>query len=146
MNRFVVVGFIAVVLTTVSGCGKNDPDSLTKESISQINDLASAIEKKESTDKIKSLAEKLKATQDKIQALKLSPEDQKKLMEKYQKETMEALSKLVKAAMGNPEAMAALSSVGGLGDKVSLGGSTTAGTTQTGSGPVATGAPGGRKK
>jgi hypothetical protein len=135
MKRLYALGFVAALLAATPGCSKNDPDSLTKQSISDMNDLASAIEKKESTDKIKSMAEKLKATQDKIVALKLSPDDSKKLMEKYQKEMMDALSKLMKAAMGNPEAMAALSSVGGLGDKIQVSsGGSTPGTTTTGSG------------
>ena len=135
MKRLYALGFVAALLAATPGCSKNDPDSLTKQSISDMNDLASAIEKKESTDKIKSMAEKLKATQDKIVALKLSPDDSKKLMEKYQKEMMDALSKLMKAAMGNPEAMAALSSVGGLGDKIQVSsGDSTPGTTTTGSG------------
>jgi hypothetical protein len=57
---------------------------------------------------------------------------------------MDALSKLVKAAMGNPEAMAALSSVGGLGDKFQVSSSgTTPGTTTAGSGG-STGTPIGR--
>jgi hypothetical protein len=114
MKRLIVLGFVAVVLATTTGCGK-DPDSLTKESISQMNDLSTAIEKKESIDTIKSLAEKYKATNEKIAALKLSPEDAKKLMEKYQKEQLEAFNKMVKAVMGNPEAMSALTAMGGLG-------------------------------
>jgi peptidoglycan hydrolase CwlO-like protein len=117
MKRLLVISLVAALLATVPGCSKNDPDSLTKQSISDMNDLASAIEKKESTDKIKSLAEKMKTTQDKLSALKLSPDDQKKLAEKYQKEIMDAAMKLMAAAMKNPEAMTALSSVGGLGDK-----------------------------
>jgi len=144
MKRLYAVGFVAALLAATPGCSKSDPDSLTKQSISDMNDLASAIEKKESTDKIKSLAEKLKATSDKIAALKLTPDESKKLMEKYQKETMDALSKLVKAAMANPEAMAALSSVGGLGDKyqVSFNGTIPGGTT-TGSGSTPMAGPGG---
>src|ERR1700721_1528322 len=116
MKGLCVFGFVAALLVSVSGCGSKDPEGLTKQSISQMNDLAAAIEKKESTDTIKSLAEKYKATNEKLSALKLSPDEAKKIMEKYAKEQMEAGMRMLKAAMANPEAMVALSSMGGLGD------------------------------
>ena len=116
MRRFVVLGFIAALFATVPGCSKNDPESLTKQSISELNDLAAAIEKKESSDKIKSLAEKWKVTLEKLKALNLSPEDQKNLQEKYLKEKLDAMSNLMNAAMKNPEGFAALSSLGEMGD------------------------------
>jgi hypothetical protein len=132
MKRLLVFGLVAALFVAVPGCSKSDPDSLTKQSISDMNDLTAAIEKKESSDKIKSLAEKMKATQDKLSALKLSPEDQKKLAEKYQKELMDAAMKLMNAAMKNPEAMAALSSIGGMGDKFQVSSSGAPGTAPAG--------------
>ncbi|HEV3438712.1 MAG TPA: hypothetical protein VG122_15210, partial [Gemmata sp.] len=67
MKRFIVLGFVAMLLVSAPGCSSNDPDSLSKQSISQMNDLAAAIEKKESPDKIKSLVEKWKATVEKLE-------------------------------------------------------------------------------
>ncbi len=148
MKRVIIIGFVAILLVSAPGCGSNDPDSLTKQSISQMNDLAAAIEKKESIDKIKSLAEKLKATHEKIASIKLSPEETSKLTEKYSKEQMEAGMKIAKAVMTNPEAMTAITSAGGLGDnlQVSAGGTTTTTTTTSGFGSGTTGGGGGKKK
>ncbi len=113
MKRFIVLGFVAMLLVSAPGCSSNDPDSLSKQSISQMNDLAAAIEKKESPDKIKSLVEKWKATVEKMEALKLSDDEKKKLAEKYQKETLEASKKLLAAVTANPEGGMALASLGG---------------------------------
>jgi outer membrane murein-binding lipoprotein Lpp len=145
MKRLYVFGIFTALLVSVSGCGSKDPEGLTKQLISQTNDLAAAIEKKESTDTIKSLAEKMKATSEKRSALKLTPEEAKQLMEKYAKEQLEAGMRLAKAVMGNPEAMAAITSIGGLGDQiqVSSGGTTTT-TTTSGFGSGTTGGTGGR--
>jgi hypothetical protein len=119
MKRFNMYGIVAVLLVSAPGCSSNDPDSLAKQSISQMNDLAAAIEKKESPDKIKAIAEKLKATMEKLKALKLSDEEMKKLQEKYQKESTQAAQKMLAAAMANPEGATALASLGGggFGDK-----------------------------
>jgi hypothetical protein len=123
MKRLIVLGFVAALLVSAPGCSSNDPDSLSKQSISQMNDLAAAIEKKESPDKIKSLVEKWKATVEKMEALKLSDDEKKKLAEKYQKESLEASKKLLAAAMANPEGAVALASLGGggIGDKSQAG-------------------------
>jgi hypothetical protein len=115
MKRSIVLGFVAALLVSAPGCSSNDPDSLSKQSISQMNDLAAAIEKKESPDKIKSLVEKWKATVEKLEALKLSDDEKKKLAEKYQKETLEASKKLFAAVTANPEGAVALASLGGGG-------------------------------
>jgi hypothetical protein len=146
MKRVVVFGLVAVLLASSTGCGSNDPDALTKKMISQTNDLAAAIEKKESADTIKSLAGKLKETNEKIAALKLSPEQAKELMGKYAKEQMEAGLRMMKAAMANPEAMAALSSLGGLGNGMEISGGTTTTTTSSGGSSVTTGGSVGKKK
>jgi hypothetical protein len=105
MNRLYVLGFATALLVLVPGCGSNDPDSLMKKRISLSNDLASVIEKKESTDKIKAIVEKIKANEDKFASIKMSADDSKKLMEKYQKELVEAGMKAFKAAIANPEGM-----------------------------------------
>src|ERR1700722_3689346 len=149
MNRLCVLGFVTALLVVVPGCSSNDPDSLMKERISLTNDLASAIEKKESADKIKSIAEKLKASTEKFASIKMSGEESKKLMEKYQNELMESGLKLAKAAMTNPDGIAALKSIGGFGDgfQVSGGGTTTTTTTSNGSTTTTTsGSSGGKKK
>jgi hypothetical protein len=118
MKRLVAYGFAVALAVSLTGCGGgNDPDSLTKQMISDMNELATAIEKKESADKIKSLGEKMKATGDKLDALKLSPEDKKKLEEKYKKEMTEAFTKFLGAAMANPEGMKAIENLAMPGGK-----------------------------
>jgi hypothetical protein len=69
-------------------------------------------------------------------------------MEKYSKDLMEAGMRMLKAAMSNPEAMTALSSMGGLGDNFNMSsGGTTTTTSGFGSGPVGgTGGKSGGKK
>jgi hypothetical protein len=113
MKRFIALGFGAILVVLAPGCSSNDPDSLTKQSISQMNDLATAIEKKEAADKIKSLAEKLKTTIEKLESLKLSDDEKKKLQEKYQKELTEATTKLLTASMANPDGATVMASLGG---------------------------------
>ena len=51
-----------------------------------MNELATAIEKKESPDKLKAIADKLKAVEEKLKGLKLSEEDSKKMLEKHGKD------------------------------------------------------------
>jgi hypothetical protein len=102
MKRFAVLGFLAVLLLSAPGCG--GPDSLAKEQISQMNNLADAIEKKEPAEKQKAIAEKIKATNEKIE--KLSQEEKDKLKKKYEAEGKAAAERLFKALVANPEAMA----------------------------------------
>ncbi len=96
----------------VGNADSSDPDALMKQMIAAVHTLASAIDKKESADKIKDLAQKLKATGDKIDALNLSADDKKKLEEKYKKEMTDALGKLFAAALSNPEGAKALEGFG----------------------------------
>lgn len=121
MARALVLGFIAVLFVSAPGCSGNDPDSLTKQSISQMNDLAAALEKKESQDTIKALAEKIKATNEKMEALKLSDKDKKKLQEKYKKEIEDVMKRIMTATLANPDAIAAMGSLAGTPPKGNAG-------------------------
>ena len=79
--------------------------------ISATNDLAAAIEKKESPDKIKALAEKLKKIKDDNSSLKVSEDEAKKILEKYAKDLMAAGVRLAKAGQDNPEGAKVVSEV-----------------------------------
>lgn len=116
MNRFVALGFVAVLMFVAPGCGGgNDPESLIKQSISDMNALSASLEKKESPDKIKAAADKLKATMDKLEGVKLPKEKDEELKKKYEKELTEAAMKMLGAAMSNPEGAKALEGLKGMG-------------------------------
>jgi len=104
MKRFAVLGFVAVLLLSAPGCG--GADSLAKEQISLMNDLAASIEKKEPADKQKAIADKMKAVGEKFEKLKLSDEEKEKLKKKYEGDMKAAAERLFKAIVANPEAAA----------------------------------------
>ncbi len=81
----------------LAGCG--GPDSLIKEQIADMNALADAMEKGESEEKIKELSKKMEATGKKLEDLKLSEEDKKKLIEKHKAEFEKAGSRMMAAMM-----------------------------------------------
>ena len=110
MKRSVVFGFVAVFLFSATGCGGGGAEGLIKDSISDMNALADAIEKKESKDKIKAIAERLKATGEKMKNMKLSKDEDERLKKKYEEDMKKALGRLMAAAMkAGPE-------LGDLGD------------------------------
>jgi hypothetical protein len=108
MKRALVLGFVGVLMVSAPGCGGNDPESLIKQSISDMNALADALEKKEPTDKLKSAAEKLKGTIDKLKNMKLSKDEDERLKKKYEKELTDASMKMISAAGKNPEGAMAI--------------------------------------
>lgn len=99
MRRVLGFGLVAVVLASASGCG--GPDGLMKELIAGLNDMAASIEKKEPAEKQKAAAERVKATSEKLDKLKLSDEEKKKLVEKYKPQLEEAMKRLMTAAFAN---------------------------------------------
>jgi hypothetical protein len=103
MKKCVVVAFAFGLLVNVSGCGSS-PDSIMKDSIAAMNDLADAVEKKDEG-KAKAAATKLQDLEKKLDALKLSEDDKKKLLEKHKDEAGKALTKLMGAMVKNPEFM-----------------------------------------
>jgi hypothetical protein len=107
MKRFVAFGFVAVLMVSAPGCG-GGADSLIKESISDMNDLSAALEKKESPEKIKAAAAKLKATTEKLKDLKLPKEEEEKLQKKYETDVKAAAERMMKAGLGNIEGAKAM--------------------------------------
>lgn len=98
MARFLTVAVVGVVLASASGC-KQSPDSLIKEMIAGINSLAESIEKGEPEAKQKAIAEKLKATKEKMDKLKLTKEQDEALKKKYEDEVTKAMMRLLAAGM-----------------------------------------------
>ena len=115
MKRYVAFGLVAVLLVSAPGCG--GPDSAMKAVISDMNALADAIEKKQPEDKIKAAADRLKASSEKLEKMKLSDAEKEKLVKKYEKELMESTMRLLSAGMSNPEAGKYIDEAMGAGKK-----------------------------
>jgi phosphosulfolactate phosphohydrolase-like enzyme len=97
MKRFAVLGVVGVVVLAATGCG--GPDSLMKEYIANLNGLSDAIEKKESKDRVQAAADRVKATQDKIDKLKLSEGERDGLKKKYQQDLEAAVKRVLAASL-----------------------------------------------
>ena len=92
MKRIVAFGLLGVVLVCAPGCG--GPDALMKEFIANLNLLADTIEKKEPADRQEAARERVRATAEKIDKLKLSAEDKEKLLKKYEPELKKAKERI----------------------------------------------------
>jgi hypothetical protein len=88
---------MVVLLCGVIGCGGN-ADSLVKDEIKCMNELADAFEKKDDA-RAKELQTKLEETDKKLQALKLSDEQKKQLISRHQEELQKASTRLAQAGM-----------------------------------------------
>lgn len=107
MKRFVAFGFVAVVLASATGCSSGAEGAL-KEMIADMNALSDAVEKKESPDKIKAAAQKMKASAEKLEKIKVTKSEDDRLKTKYEKDVNSAVERMMKAMMSNPEAAPAV--------------------------------------
>ena len=98
MKKSFVLRSLVLVLFGVSGCGAS-ADSLVKEQIQGMNDLAEALETKAPEAKVKELQKNLEETGKKLEALKLSDDEKKKLFEQHKEELMKATTRLAQAGM-----------------------------------------------
>ncbi len=87
----------------------NDPDVLTKLMIDQMNDLLYAIERKDSSERLKTLAGKLRETLWTVKHSKFNDDPKKHPEEKYKDEMKKMLWKLSSAMKVNPEVVKWLS-------------------------------------
>lgn len=108
MKRSAAFGAVGALLLCVTGCG--GPDALMREFIANLNVYAETLEKRESREKQQAALDRIKATVEKIDRLKLSKEDQDKLLARYDaefkraKERVEAAQKAVAMEGGDPAA------------------------------------------
>jgi len=107
MKRIMALGLVGLLLTSVTGCG--GPDSLMKEFIANLNAFAETLEKKESKEKQQAALDRVKATSEKLNNLKMNDADKEKLMKKHEAELNAALKRVGDAWM------AQLTEGGGLG-------------------------------
>ncbi len=92
MKRFVAFGLVGVLLLCATGCG--GPDALMKEFIVNLNVYAETLEKKESREKQAGALERIKTTIEKMDKLKLSKDEQDKLLAKYDAEFKRAKERI----------------------------------------------------
>jgi len=97
MKKPVVLVGIGVLVCGLAGCSASG-DSLMKEQIRNMNDLADAMEKKDDA-RAAELKTKMDDTEKKLAALKLSDEEKKKLVERHQDEIQKASMRLAQAGM-----------------------------------------------
>jgi hypothetical protein len=97
VKRSIIYAGMIVLLCGVVGCGGN-ADSLVKDEIRYMNELADAFEKKDES-RAKELQTKLEATDKKLQALNLSDEQKKQLLSRHQEALQKATTRLAQAGM-----------------------------------------------
>jgi peptidoglycan hydrolase CwlO-like protein len=100
MKKAMVLVSLLVLSFTLSGCGSN-PDSLMKDQISAMNDLADAYEKNEPKSKIEKLKKRMDENSKKMEELNLSVDEKKQLVEKHKDELAKATARLVQAAVSS---------------------------------------------
>ncbi|MDY3559383.1 hypothetical protein R5W23_000375 [Gemmata sp. JC673] len=99
MKRYAAYGAVGALLLCVTGCG--GPDALMREFVANLNVYAETLEKREPKEKQQAALDRIKATTEKLDRLKLSKEDQDKLFTRYDaelkrvKERVEAAQKAV---------------------------------------------------
>jgi TolA-binding protein len=98
MRNAIFLGFALVLLVAVSGCASS-PDSLVKDQIKAMNELAEAMETNAAEAKVQEIQKKIEEINKKLEDLKLSDEDKKKLLEKHKGEMEKAVIRLAKAGL-----------------------------------------------
>ena len=95
MNRPAAFGTIGTLLLCVTGC--SGPDALVKEFIANLNLYAETLEKREPKEKQQAALERVRSTIERIDRLKLSPEDRTKLLARHDAEFKRAKERLEEA-------------------------------------------------
>jgi hypothetical protein len=87
-----------VLVASVSGCGSSG-DSLMKDQIALMNELADALENGADQSKVEALTKKSTENGEKLKALNLSEAEMNKLGERYKDELAKATTRLANAMM-----------------------------------------------
>ena len=95
MKRIVAFGLVGVLLLSATGCGS--PDALMKELIVNLNLCAEVVEKKESKEKLQGAIERVNATADKLNKLKLSEGQREELFKRHEDELKKVAARLEEA-------------------------------------------------
>ena len=120
MRKVTLAGLALALVFTVSGCG-DSPESITKDMIKAMNEMADVLESikdKDSAEKAKpkleALSKKMKDLKERADKLKVDDKKKKELEEKYKDEVAKAGMRLFGALAkvgSNPDAAAALKSL-----------------------------------
>jgi 16S rRNA G527 N7-methylase RsmG len=97
MKRLVIV-CCCVSALAMTGCGSN-PDALVKEQIQIMNEMATALENNAPQSKLDALQDRNNKLNKKFEALNLSTEEKRKLLERHKGELVPATERLQKAMM-----------------------------------------------
>lgn len=103
MTRRAAFLLAALLALAGAGCETDDPEPTIKEAIADTNALAVAIERKESAETIKAAGEKLNATMGKLGRLRVSREKDAVMKRKYERDLVDAGTRLGLAGVSNPE-------------------------------------------
>jgi hypothetical protein len=98
--RFLGAIALTVCVFSLSGCGSSPADSLMNDMVKCLNEMADAMEKKLPEDKVAAIQTRMKEIGEKLEGLKLSEEDKKKLLEKHKDAMAKASERMQKAMMG----------------------------------------------
>ena len=99
MKKAFVLASLVVLSFTSSGCGPS-PDTLMKEQIKEMNDMADALENNQ-PEKVKEVEKRIEATNKKVEKLSLSDDETKQLAERHKDELTKATVRLQKAMMNS---------------------------------------------
>jgi len=100
MKRLILAACALIVCSGISGCGSS-ADSLMKDQIDILNKIADAMEDQNPQAKLEELAKKLQENAKKMEALKPTQAEMKKLNEKYGPELQKAMQKWIAAMQKN---------------------------------------------
>lgn len=100
MLRLALAIVLSISVISFCGCGSSPGDSLMNDMIKCMNEMADAIEKKLPEDKVTPIQTRMKELGEKLDALKLSEEEKKKLLEKHKDAMAKAAERMQKAMMG----------------------------------------------
>jgi hypothetical protein len=98
MKRLVAVGLTAILAVSMAGCGARTGDDAARDTLDLANELATALEKRESPNKIAAIVQRMRAGRDRDKDLKLSKEEREALKKKYEPELKAAQARINKAA------------------------------------------------
>lgn len=97
MNRVIVVMSISLVALAV-GCAPS-PDSLVKQQVDCMNDMADAIEDGASEKEVEKLKTRAESISEKLDEMELTEEEKRELFERHREEIEAAMRRLQEAAL-----------------------------------------------
>ncbi len=107
MRNVVTLGLAVAMTLGLSGCGgSGGAEGVMKDMLANMNEMTATLESIKddaSADaaipKLEKQSARMKELTDKAKAMKLSPEEDKKLQEKYKSQTDEAVKKMIAASV-----------------------------------------------